>query len=203
MNFTLMDQGKTVELKPDGENIPLTNENKEEYIKLVIDYYTSMRVPNQTYAFVSSFLAVIPYDYLSVFTLDEVEQVLFGQVEIDIEDWKSNTFYKGKYSENPNHHAVKWFWEILSQLSNEEKRKFLQFCTGSRSLPIEGFKGLRGQKKQPCKFSIESVSLRKSQFLRAHTCFNSLELPLYNSKDNVRKGIDFVLNQKEFHFGLE
>lgn len=64
MNFTIMDQGKTVELKPDGENVSLTNENRDEYINLLIEYYTSMRVPNQTFAFVSSFLAIVPHDYL-------------------------------------------------------------------------------------------------------------------------------------------
>lgn len=128
---------------------------------------------------------------------------MFGQREIDIEDWKENTFYKGKFSDEPDHHTIKWFWEVVSELNNEDKRKFLQFCTGSRSLPIEGFKGLKGIKKQRCKFSIEAVSLKRSQYLRAHTCFNSLELPLYSTKQEVKEGIQYVLDQKEFHFGLE
>lgn len=203
MNFTIMDNGKTIELKPEGENIALTNENKEEYIKKVVEYYTCERAPNQTFAFINSFLAIVPHEYISVFTIDELYQVLFGQKEISVDDWKNNTFYKGRYSDNPDHQTIKWFWEVISELNNEDKRKFLQFCTGSRALPIEGFKGLKGQKKQHCKFSIEAVSLKKSQFLRAHTCFNSLELPLYLSKDEVKEGVQYVLDQKEFHFGLE
>jgi len=202
MNFTIMDSGKTIELKPNGSEIALTNENKAEYIRLTIDHYTSMRAPDQTYAFISAFKSVIPHEYMEVFTIDQLEQVFFGQLEISTEDWKNNTFYKGKYM-GSQHQVVDWFWEIVAGLDNDQKRKFLQFCTGSKSLPIEGFKGLKGQKKQPCKFSIESVSLRKSQFPRAHTCFNSLELPLYNTKQELQNGIDFVLSQTEFHFGLE
>mmetsp|Transcript_16759 Transcript_16759/g.16437 ORF Transcript_16759/g.16437 Transcript_16759/m.16437 type:complete len:188 (-) Transcript_16759:49-612(-) len=148
MNFTILDNGKTVELKQDGENTELTDENKDEYALLVVEYYTFRRVETQTVAFVESFLNIIPHDTISIFTIDELDQVLFGLKEIDIEDWKENTFYKGKYMENSDHKTIKWFWEIISSLSNNEKRKFLQFCTGSRSLPIEGFKGLKGQKKQ-------------------------------------------------------
>jgi hypothetical protein len=203
MNFTIMDSGRTIELKQNGESIPLTNENKEEYIKLVVDHYSYKRAEVQTWAFIDSFLSVIPNNLLSVFDVEQLEQILFGQKEIDVEDWKNNTFYKGKYLENGEHQALKWFWEILREITNDEKRKFLQFCTGSRSLPIEGFIGLKGQKKQPCKFSIESISVRKSQFLRAHTCFNSLELPMYESRKEVEAGIRYVLDQKEFYFGLE
>mmetsp|Transcript_5444 Transcript_5444/g.4614 ORF Transcript_5444/g.4614 Transcript_5444/m.4614 type:complete len:206 (+) Transcript_5444:389-1006(+) len=169
MNLTLMDNGNTVELKDGGEEIPLTNENKDEYIKLVCEYYTYKRSEIQTSAFISAFLAIIPHEYLSVFKLDELEQVLFGIKEINIQDWKDNTFYKGKYQEDNNHQVLQWFWEILETLNNLEKRKILQFSTGSRSLPIEGFKGLKGQKKQTCKFSIEAVSLKRTQYLRAHT----------------------------------
>lgn len=121
MNFTIMDNGKNIELKDKGNDIPLTSENKDEYISLVIDYYTFNRAANQTFAFINAFMAVIPHECLSVFTIDEFEKVLFGQKEIDIDDWKKNTFYKGKYAGNETHHAVKWFWEVLSDLNNEQK----------------------------------------------------------------------------------
>lgn len=145
MNFTMLDNGKTVELKPDGENISLTNENKEEYCLLVVEYYTYKRAETQTVAFIEAFLNIIPIELL-IFEIDELDQLIFGLKEIEIQDWKDNTFYKGKYLDDPNHQTLKWFWEIIGNLNNDQKRKFLQFCTGSRSLPIEGFKGLKGQK---------------------------------------------------------
>lgn len=148
MDFTVMDNGNMVELKEKGSEIPLTNENKAEYIQLILDYYTFKRAEMQSLAFINSFLTIIPHEYLSVFKLEELEQILFGQKDIDIQDWKENTFYKGKYMEENHQQIIQWFWEILETLNLEEKRKFLQFCTGSKSLPIEGFKGLKGQRKQ-------------------------------------------------------
>ena len=201
MTYSITDNGVNVDLIENGSNVPITKENKDEYINSIVEYYSYKRAETPMVAFLTSFLAVIPVELCSVFDIEQFESVLFGQKEIDIEDWKSNSYYKGKYSET--HPTIVWFWDILKDLNNQEKRKFLQFCTGSRSLPVEGFKGLKGQKKQLCKFSIESVSLKKCKFLRAHTCFNSLELPLFESKDDLNEGIQFVLDQEEFHFGLE
>lgn len=99
MTYTLMDNGKNVELIENGNEIPITKENKAQYFKSIVDYYTSERTANQTFAFVSSFLSVIPHDYCSVFSVDEFEQILFGQKDIDVEDWKAHTYYKGKYAE--------------------------------------------------------------------------------------------------------
>lgn len=201
MTYTITDNGKVVELIPNGWEIPITKENKDAYVGHIIEYYTYNRWPEATFAFISSFLTMIPHEFWSVFDIDQFQSVLFGQNDIDIDDWKENTYYKGKYSES--HQTITWFWDILRGLNNQEKRKFLQFCTGSRSLPIEGFKGLKGQRKQLWKFSIESISLKKSKFLRAHTWFNSLELPTYETKDEVKNAIQFILDQEEFHFGLE
>lgn len=52
---------------------------------------------------------------------------------------------------------VKWFWELLENEFNDEDthyRKLLQFVTGCNSVPIEGFKGLKGNGRTKCKFKI-------------------------------------------------
>jgi hypothetical protein len=87
-----------IELTENGNQIFITKENKDSYIKSIVDYYAYDRVQDQTQAFINSFLSIIPFEICSVFTVDEFEQVLFGQKEISIEDWKSNTYFKGKYS---------------------------------------------------------------------------------------------------------
>ena len=32
----------------------------------------------------------------------------------------------------------RWFWDIIHQFNEEQKRKFLFFCTGSDRAPIKG-----------------------------------------------------------------
>ncbi len=81
---------------------------------------------------------VIPLKALSVFEPFEMEMLLYGVPYIDIEDWQINTLYKGAYSSE--HKNIKWFWEVLGELSQEELTRLLHFCTGSERLPIHGFK---------------------------------------------------------------
>ena len=39
--------------------------------------------------------------------------------------------------------AVKWLWEIVNELDDEEPRRFLKFFTGSDRAPIGGLGNLR------------------------------------------------------------
>lgn len=61
-----------------------------------------------------------------------------GQSIINLNEWKENTVYKGIY--DVNHQIIKWFWEILANLKDDEIEKFFKFSTGSSRLPPEGFK---------------------------------------------------------------
>ena len=46
---------------------------------------------------------------------------MFGVKQIDIEDWKQNTFYKGEYADlKEKHKVVKWFWKAVTKMSEEE-----------------------------------------------------------------------------------
>ncbi|CAN0055567.1 unnamed protein product, partial [Sphacelaria rigidula] len=74
----------------------------------------------------------------------ELELLLCGIPEIDVSEWKRHTRYLGDYRRSAEEHRViKWFWEVLDEFSEEEKARFLQFCTGTSRLPPHGFKALQ------------------------------------------------------------
>uniref|UniRef100_A0A673J7S8 E3 ubiquitin-protein ligase n=1 Tax=Sinocyclocheilus rhinocerous TaxID=307959 RepID=A0A673J7S8_9TELE len=62
----------THELKPDGGNIQVTEENKEEYIRLVAEWRLSRGVEEQTQAFLEGFNEVLPQQYLQYFDAKEL-----------------------------------------------------------------------------------------------------------------------------------
>ena len=74
----------TVELKPDGENIPVTEENKKDYVNCVVEYRISRRVKEQFDAFMSGFSELIPQDFINVFDGRELELFIGGMSEIDV-----------------------------------------------------------------------------------------------------------------------
>jgi len=51
---------------------------------------------------------------LSAFDIDELEFFMCGEAHVDLEDWKRNTRYRGKLSENSD--IIQWFWKIIEEL---------------------------------------------------------------------------------------
>lgn len=74
----------TVELKPGGEEVPVTEDNKKEYVNCVVEYRISRRVKEQFEAFMSGFSELIPQDLVNVFDERELELLIGGMSEIDV-----------------------------------------------------------------------------------------------------------------------
>lgn len=195
--------GEEVELITDGSNVLICDENKEEYIKLKLQWLGKTSIEQKLTAFLDGLFMVIPKDQFQVFTVEELEMILNGIPFIDINDWEHNTVYKGSYYKG--HQVIRWFWQVMRELNQEQLSKFYHFCTGSSRLPVEGFRALQSNRGENCKFNIESVKYTKgSTGLVAHTCFNRLELPMYPSKELVKEHIYAILRM-DFNgvFGVE
>jgi E3 ubiquitin-protein ligase NEDD4 len=176
-------QTKQYELKPNGVTIPVTNDNKIEYMKLVIEWRFVSRIKEQMNAFLEGFNEVIPLSLLKIFDENELELLMCGIQNIDVKDWKQNTVYKGDY--HPNQIVVQWFWRMVLSLNNEMRARLLQFVTGTSRVPMNGFKELYGS-NGPQLFTIEKWGTPDS-FPRAHTCFNRLDLPPYESYQQLKE----------------
>ncbi|XP_053693037.1 E3 ubiquitin-protein ligase Nedd-4-like isoform X1 [Sabethes cyaneus] len=178
------------ELKPNGANIEVTNENKDEYIKMVIEWRFAARVKSQMQAFLDGFGSIVPLHLLKIFDENELELLMCGIQCIDVNDWKRNTLYKGDYY--ANHVVVQWFWRAVLSFNNEMRARLLQFVTGTSRVPMNGFKELYGS-NGPQMFTIEKWGTANN-YPRAHTCFNRLDLPPYDSysqlKDKLVKAIE-------------
>lgn len=74
----------TIELKPGGEEIPVTEQNKKEYVDAYLAYRISRRVKEQFDAFMEGLLELIPRDLINVFDERELELLIGGMSEIDM-----------------------------------------------------------------------------------------------------------------------
>jgi E3 ubiquitin-protein ligase NEDD4 len=73
-----------IDLKPGGADIAVMEENKKEYVDLVVEYYISKRVRDQFDAFMSGFNELIPPNLIKVFDELELELLIGGTSEIDV-----------------------------------------------------------------------------------------------------------------------
>ena len=200
---------KEIELVENGRNINLNNENKHLFIEKVIYYETLYNYEEQIERIKKGFFSLMGNKICKIFQPEEFAYELSGQIEIDLEDWKNNTIYKGHY--NKDNKTIKIFWEILSELSQNELFNFFHFCTSSIHVPIDGFNSLKGVNNKIQKFTIEpklTLILDESnnsnfKLIEAKTCFNRILLPEYSSKEDMKKAIDIILGNDTSFFGLE
>ena len=97
VNLNEFGETKLVELKPGGKDIPVTNDNKIEYIHLLSDYKLNKQIHEQVIAFRNGISNVINLDLLRLFNFNEFQNLISGGVEIiDVNDWKRHTAYSGK-----------------------------------------------------------------------------------------------------------
>uniref|UniRef100_A0A6Q2ZJF5 E3 ubiquitin-protein ligase n=1 Tax=Esox lucius TaxID=8010 RepID=A0A6Q2ZJF5_ESOLU len=185
------------DLKPDGSDLLVTEENKEEYIGLMSEWRFSRGVEGQTKAFLDGFNEVVPLQWLQYFDEKELEVMLCGMQEVDLQDWQRNTVYR-HYTRNSK--QIIWFWQLVKEVDNEVRLRLMQFVTGTCRLPLGGFAELMGS-NGPQKFCIEKVG-KDTWLPRSHTCFNRLDLPPYKSFEQLKEKLLFAIEETE-GFGQE
>ncbi|MCP9265604.1 E3 ubiquitin-protein ligase HUWE1 [Dirofilaria immitis] len=156
-------------LKENGSSIPVTDENKEEYVKLVCQM-----------------------------KMTELELLISGLPNVDIDDLYANTEYK-TYTKSSS--QIQWFWKALRSFEQEDRAKFLQFVTGTSKVPLQGFAALEGMNGTQ-KFSIHLDSRSSDRLPTAHTCFNQLDLPQYETYDKLRDMLLLAVRECTEGFGF-
>ncbi|XP_044163315.1 E3 ubiquitin-protein ligase HACE1-like [Acropora millepora] len=170
----------TIELSNDVDR-KLTDNNKEEYAKLVSQLKLETLVKEEVAEFAGGLNEVIPRELLSLFTADEFSLLIGGVAKIDVSDWKSNTKYDGWSSTDDE---ISWFWGVVSQLKEEEKALLLKFSTGSPCVPIGGFASLTGL-GGATRFTVLKIE-DVNKIPMASTCFNMLKLSRYSSEKHLK-----------------
>jgi len=119
------------ELVPGGSSVDVTNENLSEYLEACLRYRMLGKIEPQLTALLQGFFDVIPEPILSVFHFQELELLLCGLPEINVDDWKENTLYTGFVEDDGiNSPICQWFWEVVTEFDNEMKTRLLLFVTG-------------------------------------------------------------------------
>ena len=147
--------------------------------------------------FLEGFYEIIPQECISFFEAKELELLISGVPEVDLEDFKRNTDYSGY---NPTDQIIIWFWEVVSEYSQEDLAKLIQFITGTSKIPLEGFSHLIGMN------GIQRISIHRDpidyQLPKSHTCFNQLDLPNYKTKEILKQKLGICLAWGSEGFGF-
>ncbi|PSR95563.1 E3 ubiquitin-protein like [Actinidia chinensis var. chinensis] len=186
------------ELKPGGRNVRVTEETKHEYVDLVADHILTNAIRPQITSFLEGFNELIPRDLISLFNDKELELLISGLPEIDLDDLMANAEYTGYTAASG---VVQWFWDVVKAFNKEDMARLIQFVTGTSKVPLEGFKALQGISGSQ-RFQIHKAYGAPERLPSAHTCFNQLDLPEYTSKEQLQERLLLAIHEASEGFGF-
>uniref|UniRef100_A0A673X9Y2 HECT and RLD domain containing E3 ubiquitin protein ligase 3 n=1 Tax=Salmo trutta TaxID=8032 RepID=A0A673X9Y2_SALTR len=160
---------------------------REEFVEAYLKYMFRDSVSELYQAFSSGFLKVCGGKILSLFQPSELMAMVVGNNNYNWEEMEKNAVYKGEYS--ATHPTVRMFWEVFHEFPLEKKKRFLLFLTGSDRIPIHGMESLR--------ISIQSTSAEEHYLPVAHTCYNLLDMPRYQTKETLHRRLTQAVEQYE------
>lgn len=117
-----------VDLIPNGRNIAVTDENKHDYIRLIAHHRMTSAIRAQIDSFLQGFYDLVPAELICVFSPAELELLICGLPDVNIEELRLNTDY---HQYKATDEVIVWFWDALKSLNREERACFLQFVTGT------------------------------------------------------------------------
>ena len=154
---------------------------------------------------------VIPLEFIRPFKVFELENLICGFASVDVEDLKINTIIDIS-DDHSNPDIVFHFWSILHEFSQLDLSRLVQFVTGSSQVPAGGFRYIEppfqicfdpnGEGKDR-----EDVLGRQNESSLAlplpssSTCFNTLTIPNYSTRDILFEKLNMALHESVCYFG--
>jgi len=192
------------ELCPFGSTIFVDDDNKLQYVRLLSEYYLFGDIREILQVFLSGFHEIVPLDTLAKHGNDYVDLALAiqGISEISVEDWMAHTKLPDEQVTFVSSDGatfvtsdtlLAWFWEIVSEMNQENRARLLQFCSGQSKSPVGGFKYLLPRQFNIC-FDNDA-----SHFPTSLTCLNNLRLPAVHEKSILRDRLFTICMHPHFH----
>ncbi|KAM6092253.1 putative E3 ubiquitin-protein ligase HECTD2 [Theristicus caerulescens] len=182
---------KSYNLKPNGDKIPVTNQNRKEYVQLYVDFLLNKSIYKQFAAFYYGFHSVCASYALLLLRPEEVEILVCGSPELDMSALQRSTQYEGYQKTDL---TIRYFWDVVLGFSLDLQKKLLHFATGSDRVPVGGMADLN--------FKISKSETSTNWLPVAHTCFNQLCLPPYKNRKELKQKLIIGISNAE-GFGLE
>ena len=181
---TYLSDGSWIQLVPDGDRYSVTLSNWRQYVHLV--EMTRLK-ENETLLriLIDGISCVLPREILPLFTASEARLLFTGESRVDVEYLKMNTEYENIL---PNSDLVCNFWDVLKDLGDENRTQFLRFVWARSRMPSSA-------QELRTKFKLVGEHRENPDMYLPHaqTCFFSLTLPNYSTKEILRTKLLYAI----------
>lgn len=189
----------SLELRPGGAQVRVVPSNLEAFLA---EYPAAYLAPGPVRARIAAFwrgfhVIVDSQNQTSILRAlelepAELETIVAGESNLDLTELKDKAEYA---SIDPASSLVRWFWEVLAEMQDpQDKKDFLQFVSGSDRAPVGGLKNLV--------LTLQGIKADEDHLPCAHTCFLTLDIPPYSTKDKLKCKLYQALRECKGGFGL-
>lgn len=177
------------ELVAGGAEVPVTEENKADYVRRLCEAYLCGGARSELACFLGGFWDLLPPELLREQGVGprELSALISGTCSPDLDEWRRHS------SSSADAELTQWFWEAVEELAPVQRCLLLRFVTGSSRPPPGGFADMLPP------FSIDTALRGSPQYLpQAHTCTNRIVLPRYTSKAQLFEKLLISLSTEGF-----
>ncbi|KAI8928073.1 hypothetical protein BC831DRAFT_397940 [Entophlyctis helioformis] len=163
------------DLLPNGAQRSVTADNRQEFVQLAVDFLLTKVVAMPLQAFRQGFDAVMEGSALQLFRPEELQELVCGSPSLDFYALEKGAQYDGYERDTP---VIQFFWQVVHEMTEEQKKLLLFFTTGSDRVPVGGLSKLQ--------FIIARNGGDSDRVPTSHTCYNVLLLCEYADKEKLR-----------------
>ena len=177
--------GRVYPLIPGGERISLVWENRSAYVNALIEFRLK-EFHSQVEVIRRGLCAVVPRSCLSLLTWGQLQELVCGSPEVDVDLLFEMTTYAGCDVSSPH---IQNFWKILrTRMDGRDRARFLEFVWGRSRLPNtkDGF-------KNKFQITVYRTSNPDGYLPVTHTCFFTMELPKYSTLDIMYEKLMYAI----------
>lgn len=175
-----------------GASRPVLYRDRTYFAARAEEFLLHSSVQPQFESFARGFRRVCNSPLFNTLSAEELEAIVAGQTDLDLDSLRQGAQYEGFAPEEP---YIDSFWQVLNDFPMPRRRRFLAFCTGSDVAPAQGLQDLRLLVQRHGEEPTSRLPV-------AHTCFNLLLLPRYGSAEKLRAMLITAVEWTE-GFGLQ
>ncbi|CAD8123495.1 unnamed protein product [Paramecium sonneborni] len=188
LNFEITKGEKTIQLVPNGNQINLTAQNRDQYLQLIAKYYICDEFQEIIQELKDGFESVLKIDLLNdCFDVTEMHTLTEGADNIQPQQVLDLVKFEGGSDQMES-----FFKKFILSLDEIELRDFLQFTTGSPQLPWNAKPTIQ------IEFSKQA---KETNLPKSSTCFYKLTIPYYQSYEDFKKKMEIAIENGQEGFG--
>lgn len=166
-----------------------TAEDSKDYLQIFAKDFVYLRYEKALTELKFGFNLALNSRTISRFiTPKELEISMMGENDYTAEEWREACAppeHDPKYNE-----MYEWFWQIVDEISKEERAQLLKFTTALISLPQGGFKALKEYKPTVLIFNMPD---KTDFFPESSTCMNRIKLYPASSYEKLKEKLLYAI----------